>query len=133
MCAEGGTGFNHSEVIFRSKSPEGPFIPWDKNPNLTQRHLDPTRKNPVTTAGHADLVQTQNGTWYAVYLACRPYEGDLYNIGRETFVNPVSWTADGWPVIVPGDELVKYRYPLPLPNVNKKAEEPIYGQFYLLG
>ena len=38
MCAEGGTGYNHSEVIFRSKSPEGPFQPWDKNPILTQRH-----------------------------------------------------------------------------------------------
>ena len=109
MCAEGGTGYNHSEVIFRSKSPEGPFQPWDKNPILTQRHLSRSRKNPVTTAGHADLVQTKNGDWYAVYLACRPYEGDLYNIGRETYLNPVTWTDDGWPVILKGDEVVQYR------------------------
>jgi xylan 1,4-beta-xylosidase len=60
MCAEGGTGYNHSEVIFRSKSPEGPFVPWEGNPILTQRHLDRKRKNPVTTAGHADLVQAPN-------------------------------------------------------------------------
>lgn len=129
MCAEGGTGYNHSEVIFRSKSPEGPFIPWEGNPILTQRHLDRSRKNPVTTTGHADLVQTQNGTWYAVYLGCRPYEGDHYNIGRETFLNPVTWTSDGWPVILKGTEEVRYRYPLPLPGVNKKPVNPFSGNF----
>ncbi|MBB1283781.1 glycoside hydrolase family 43 protein [Flavisolibacter sp. BT320] len=129
MCAEGGTAYNHSEVVFRSKSPEGPFVPWEKNPILTQRHLDRARKNPVTTAGHADLVQTQNGDWYAVYLACRPYEGDHYNIGRETFLNPVTWTEDGWPVILKGEEAVQYQYPLPLPNVNPKPVNPFSGNF----
>lgn len=129
MCAEGGTGYNHSEVIFRSKSMEGPFIPWDKNPILTQRHLDRSRKNPITTTGHADLVQTQNGSWYAVFLGCRPYEGDLYNIGRETFMAPVNWTSDGWPVITKGEELVQYRYPVPLPNVNKKPLNLFSGNF----
>ena len=129
MCAEGGTGYNHSEVIFRSTSPEGPFQPWDKNPILTQRHLDRSRKNPVTTAGHADLVQTKSGTWYAVYLACRPYEGDLYNIGRETFLNPVTWTSDGWPVILKGQEVVQYRYPLPLANINQKPSNPFSGNY----
>lgn len=99
MCAEGGTSYNHSEVIFRSKSLDGPFVPWKENPILTQRHLDPNRKDPVTTTGHADLVQTQNGTWYAVFLGCRPYEGNYFNIGRETFMCPVTWTNDGWPVI----------------------------------
>ena len=129
MCAEGGTGYNHSEVIFRSKSPYGPFQPWDQNPILTQRHLDRSRKSPVTTAGHADLVQTKSGTWYAVYLACRPYEGDLYNIGRETFLNPVTWTTDGWPVILKGEEVIQYRYPLPLPNINQKPSNPFSGNY----
>ena len=129
MCAEGGTGYNHSEVIFRSKSPEGPFQPWDKNPILTQRHLSRSRKNPVTTAGHADLVQTKNGDWYAVYLACRPYEGDLYNIGRETYLNPVTWTDDGWPVILKGDEVVQYRYPVPPGSNNTKPSNPFSGNY----
>ncbi|WP_132054167.1 glycoside hydrolase family 43 protein [Pseudocnuella soli] len=129
MCAEGGTAYNHSEVVFRSKSPEGPFVPWDKNPILTQRHLDRSRKNPITTAGHADLVQTQNGSWYAIYLACRPYEGDLYNIGRETYMNPVTWTEDGWPVILKGDEAIKFNYPLPLPNVNSKPVNNFTGNY----
>ncbi|RYZ45512.1 MAG: glycoside hydrolase family 43 protein, partial [Sphingobacteriales bacterium] len=121
MCAEGGTEYNHSEVIFRSKSVDGPYVPWDKNPILTQRHLDKSRPNPITTAGHADLVQTQTGSWYAVFLACRPYQDDLYNIGRETFLAPVTWTADGWPVITKGDEVIQYRYPLPMPTGESKA------------
>ena len=129
MCAEGGTEYNHSEVIFRSKSPEGPYIPWEGNPILTQRHLDRNRKNPITTAGHADIVQTKNGSWYAVFLACRPYEGDHYNIGRETFLAPVRWTNDGWPVITKGTEEIQYRYPVPFPNTTKKVVNPFSGNF----
>lgn len=129
MCAEGGTGYNHSEVIFRGKSAEGPFVPWENNPILTQRHLDRARKNPVTTTGHADLVDTKNGSWYAVFLGCRPYQDDLYNIGRETFMAPVTWTSDGWPLITKGTEEVQYRYPLPLPGVNKKPVNLFSGNF----
>jgi alpha-N-arabinofuranosidase len=104
-------------------------VPWEGNPILTQRHLDRNRKNPVTTTGHADLVQTQNGDWYAIYLGCRPYEGEHYNIGRETYLNPVTWTPDGWPVILKGTEQVQFRYPLPAPNVNKKPVNPYSGNF----
>ena len=129
MCAEGGTGYNHSEVIFRSKAVQGPFVPWAGNPILTQRQLNPGRKNPVTTTGHADLVQTANGSWYAVFLGCRPYEGDYYNIGRETFLAPVTWTSDGWPAITKGAEEVQYRYPLPLPAVTKKPVNHFSGNF----
>ena len=56
MSAEGGTGNWHSEVIFRGDSPTGKFTPWKNNPILTQRQLDAERPNPVTCAGHADLV-----------------------------------------------------------------------------
>ena len=111
MCAEGGTGYNHSEVIFRTKSLDEPFVSYDKNPILTQRHLDTARKNPVTTTGHADLVQAKDGKWWAVFLGCRPYEGDFYNTGRETFMAPVEWKA-GWPVINPDFETVQYKYPI---------------------
>lgn len=70
MCAEGGTGYNHSEVVFRSKSVEGPYIPYDKNPILTQRHLDSNRKNPITTTGHADIVEDKDGNWWGIFLGC---------------------------------------------------------------
>ena len=106
MAAEGGTGPQHSEVIFKSRQPMGPYIPWDQNPILTQRHLDPDREDPVTCAGHADLVQTPEGDWWAVFLACRPIDGEFENLGRETFLMPVRWSDDGYPYMTRGEEVV---------------------------
>ncbi len=99
MCAEGGTGDMHSEVIFRSDKPMEGYKPWDKNPILTQRDLPADRKNPVTCAGHADIVEGPDGQWWAVFLACRTYDG-FENLGRETFMLPVRWSEDGFPVIL---------------------------------
>ena len=127
ICAEGGTGDQHSEVIFRSKNIEGPYLSYENNPILTQRNLDPTRKNPITSTGHADLVETPGGKWYAVFLGCRAYEGDYYNTGRETFMAPVEW-KDGWPIINPNHEEVKYQYPVPFAST-KKIDNPFSGNF----
>jgi xylan 1,4-beta-xylosidase len=111
MCAEGGTGDMHSEVIFRSKSPWGPWQPYAGNPILTQRDLDKNRPNPVTSTGHADLVQKKDGSWWAVFLGTRPYEDDSYNTGRETFLLPVTW-KDGWPIVLPQKTAVPASSPL---------------------
>ncbi len=129
ICAEGGTGYNHSEVVFKSKAAEGPYVSYEKNPILTQRHLSPERKNPITTSGHADFVETPDGKWYAVFLGCRPYEGDFYNIGRETFLTPVEW-KDGWPTINPGYEEVQYHYPVPLPLLTKEVNNNFSGNLF---
>jgi len=106
-AAEGGTSVNHSQVIFRADSLAGPFVPAPApiNPILTQRDLDPARPNPISAAGHADLVQLADGAWWAVFLGTRPYRGDLYNTGRETFLLPVTW-RDGWPTILPGGRAI---------------------------
>lgn len=106
MCAEGGTGPDHREVIFESDSPKGPFRPCRINPILTQKDLDPARPDAVTCTGHADLVEDKNGKWWAVYLGVRPYSADGHDImGRETFIHPVSWKK-GQPVITePGEVL----------------------------
>lgn len=55
MCAEGGTSVNHTEVVFSSDKPFGPFKPCKVNPILTQLGLPWDRPEPVTCAGHADL------------------------------------------------------------------------------
>ena len=100
MCAEGGTGGWHSEVILRAKNPMGPWVECPNNPILTQRTgLDPNRKDPVSSAGHADIVEDGKGNWWAVFLACRPYEEDMYNTGRDTYLLPVTW-KNGWPEIL---------------------------------
>ena len=78
----------------------------EEQPILTQRQLDAERPNPVTCAGHADLVQTREGDWWAVFLACRPINNTFENLGRETFMMPVKWSEDGFPYMTQGDDLV---------------------------
>lgn len=112
VCAEGGTSVNHSQVVLRSRHVWGPYEPYAGNPILTQRHLPEDRPDPVTSAGHADLVDTPSGAWWATFLATRPYAGDFYNTGRETFLLPVTW-KDGWPVILEGDAVIPQVHPRP--------------------
>lgn len=128
ICAEGGTGDQHSEVVFRADSVGGPWVPYPGNPILTQRHLDPSRPFPITSTGHADFVQTQHGEWWAVFLGTRPYADDMYNTGRETFLMPVHW-KDGWPVITEGTETVPYVHAVPRLPSAPAAPMPLSGNF----
>ncbi|GGB40964.1 glycoside hydrolase 43 family protein [Sphingomonas metalli] len=128
MAAEGGTEVNHSEVIFRAKSLRGPFTPWAGNPILTQRDLDPARPDPVTSTGHAKLVQTQNGEWWATFLGVRPYAGNSFNIGRETFLLPVTW-QDDWPVILPHGKRVPFAVAAPRLPAGHAPDAPTTGDF----
>ena len=107
-CAEGGTGDQHSQVILRSKKVEGPYVPWDGNPILTQRDLSGHVPGAVTCTGHADLEIGPDGNWWAVFLAVRPYAGGHSPMGRETFLLPVTWTEDDWPVILPAGQRVPW-------------------------
>lgn len=93
MCAQGGTGDWHSEVIFVGDSPTGPFTPAPSNPILTQRYFVKDRADKVDWAGHADLVEGPNGKYYGVFLAVRPNEKKRVNTGRETFILPVDWSG----------------------------------------
>jgi len=115
-AAEGGTSVNHSQVVLRADAVDGPYVPAPAgvNPILTQRDLPAGRDNPITSAGHADLVTLPNGQWWAVFLATRPYQDNLYNIGRETFLLPVTW-RDGWPIILPHGAPIPTLAPRPLP------------------
>lgn len=100
VVAEGGTFENHAVTIFRSKNVTGPYKGNKKNPILTHRHLG--LNYPITSTGHADLVDTQNGDWWMVLLGVRKYGGLHYNLGRETFLTKVEW-QDGWPIVNPGE------------------------------
>jgi alpha-N-arabinofuranosidase len=94
--AEGGTEYGHMETIARSDSPWGPFEPCPRNPILTHRSLS----HPIQALGHADLVQTQAGEWWMVCLGIRPNGyPPCHHLGRETFLAPVRWDADVWPVV----------------------------------
>ena len=126
-CAEGGTAEGHSQVVLRSRGVTGPYEPFAGNPILTQRDLPSGRANPITSAGHAQLVRTSKGDWWATFLAVRPYAGDYYNTGRETFLLPVAW-KDGWPRITAPGQAIPYVRPRPsLPA--GKAPIPTSGSF----
>ncbi len=127
-AAEGGTSVNHSEVVFRSKDVWGPYVPYENNPILTQKGLPEDRKDPVTSAGHAQFVEGPDGKTYAIFLAVRPYEGDYYNTGRETFIAPVEW-KDGWPIINPDNKEVKYTYTADFKEIKQKDALPQSGNF----
>jgi len=127
MTAEGGTAEWHSEVIYRGDTPFGPYTPYKNNPILTQRNLDRERPNPVTCAGHADLIQAKEGDWWAVFLACRPNKAGFENLGRETFLLPVEWTEDGWPVINPDMQPVAMT--CPRPGVKRDDANATFGNF----
>jgi xylan 1,4-beta-xylosidase len=120
ICAEGGTAEGHSQVALRSRAPDGPFTPFEGNPILTQRDLPRDRPLAITSAGHAFLVDTPAGDWWATFLAVRPYRGDLYNTGRETFLMPVDWSGE-WPRVTAPGQVIPYTADRP----DLPAEEPV--------
>lgn len=122
MCAEGGTGDWHSEVIFVSDKPMGPYKPAPSNPILTQRYFPKDRKNKVDWAGHADLVLGPDNKYYGVFLAIRPNEKDRVNIGRETFILPVDWSGE-FPVFENGLVPMTPKLKLPKGVENKTGKD----------
>lgn len=107
LTAEGGTGCYHCSTVGRSKELFGPYEYGPANPILTMRHFG--HNAPVKNAGHADMVELEDGSWYAVFLASRQCGDGHENMGRETFLAPVGW-ENGWPVISPGTGRVEAEY-----------------------
>ena len=96
MLAEGGTEYGHMETILRAKEIYGAYEPCPRNPILTHRN----HPGEIQATGHADLVEDENGNWWLVCLAIRPIpRAKLHHLGRETFLSPVTWDGDGWPVV----------------------------------
>ena len=125
MCAEGGTGGWHSEVIFKADNPKGPYIPAPNNPILTQRYFNRVRANKVDWAGHADIIEGPDGKHYGVFLAIRPNEKQRVNTGRETFILPVDWSGE-WPVFENGLIPMEPKLQLPEGVENKTGQ----GEFF---
>lgn len=97
ILAEGGTEYGHMVTIARSKNPYGPFEGYEKNPILTHR----SKRSPIQGTGHLDLIEDNRGKWWAVFLGIRPVGSHSYfhHLGRETFLAPVIWNEDGWPIV----------------------------------
>ncbi len=124
MIAEGGTGGDHRETVAVSDSPWGPYMPFENNPVLTHRDLP---DNPISATGHADMVQLPDGSWWGVCLGVRPRNG-VSPLGRESFLMPVEWTRDGWPVM--GDRRrVLMEGPGPALPRGRAVAQPVRDEF----
>ena len=90
--AEGGTAgpaTGHMVVSARSKSALGP---WENSPyNPVERTISNSEK--WWSKGHGTLFEDAHGDWWIVFHG---YENGFYNFGRQTLLQPVEWTADGW-------------------------------------
>lgn len=97
MIAEGGTEYGHKVTIARSKNIWGTYESNPANPILTHANSK-EENNPIQGTGHADLVQNTDGSWFMVALGFRPLN-DHQILGRETFLTPVVWLPNEWPVV----------------------------------
>lgn len=96
FISEGGTEYCHMLTVARSKTIDGPYEACPHNPVLSNR----SHSLPIKAVGHADIVQDQNGNWWAVCLGIRPIAYPFkHNLGRETMLLPFEWDQDGWPVM----------------------------------
>jgi beta-xylosidase len=90
--AEGGTAgpaTGHMIISARSKSP---FGPWENSPfNPIERTLDNSEK--WRSKGHGTLFEDASGGWWMIFHG---YENEHHNMGRQTLLQPVEWTKNGW-------------------------------------
>ena len=93
LTAEGGTGKTHAVTVARSKELTCSYEVDPQNPMLTSAHDEHL---PLQKAGHGSLVCTQTGEWFMAHLCSRPVKGKYSILGRETAIQRVEWTEDGW-------------------------------------
>ncbi|HEX5399998.1 MAG TPA: glycoside hydrolase family 43 protein [Verrucomicrobiae bacterium] len=94
LTAEGGTSWDHTVTLARSRNIGGPY---ELHPD---KHILSARNRPdceLQKSGHASLVDTQNGETYMVYLCGRPLKNrGRCTLGRETAIQKMVWGKDGW-------------------------------------
>ena len=111
MTAEGGTGYGHAVTMARSKTVDGVYEPDPGGPVLTTRD-EPDW--PLQRNGHADLVETPAGEWFMVHLCGRPLAGTRRcPLGRETAIQRIRATDDGWFRLESGGHLPELKIAAP--------------------
>lgn len=95
MAAEGGTEYGHMVTYARGLAPFGPFTGYEHNPVLTNRNLGGFA---IQGVGHGDLVKAPDGRFYMLHLGFRQTGQwtTFHHLGREVFISPVEFGADGW-------------------------------------
>ncbi len=94
LKAQGGTGWRHSAQMSRA---DNLFGPYEDDPEILL-HSRGDESLFIQKAGHADIVETPEGETYMVHLGAR-YDSDsdmTTYCGRETCIEKVYWSEDGW-------------------------------------
>ena len=90
--AEGGTAgpsTSHMVVSARARAPLGA---WKNSPyNPIVRTWG--RSEKYWSKGHGTIFNDASGRWFIVYHG---YENGYYPLGRNTLIEPIEWTKDGW-------------------------------------
>ncbi|WP_266157064.1 family 43 glycosylhydrolase [Dyella silvatica] len=92
ITAVGGTAgppTSHMVIAARSRSIHGPWEHCPHNPLVRTT----SAAEPWWSRGHATLVEGPAGDWWMVYHG---YENGFRTLGRQTLLEPIEWTADGW-------------------------------------
>ncbi|KAF4502536.1 xylan 1,4-beta-xylosidase [Fusarium agapanthi] len=94
LTAEGGTSYDHSCTLARSRSIWGPYEVHPDKYTLSSRE-SPSAE--LQRAGHGDIVETPDGRTYLVHLLSRPITENRRSVlGRETAIQEAFWKDDGW-------------------------------------
>lgn len=130
FLAEGGTGPGHRITVARSRKLMGNYEPCPFNPIM--RQMD--EKAGIQRCGHGKPVCTQNGQWYIVYLCGRRVEregGSCSILGRETALDPITWTEDGWPMVnnLKGPSVLQIKPQLPSWNPKERKDYSAKGEW----
>lgn len=127
MTAEGGTGFNHAVTTARSRSLFGPYEVDPENPVISSRY---DARAPIQRSGHGSLVETQNGRWYIAHLCGRPLPNKgRCTLGRETAIQEVRWTEEGWLRTVSGTKATPVEVDAPGLPEHPWPEVPVRQEF----
>ena len=123
IIAEGGTEHYHAVTVARARNIFDWYEGNPANPIMTHRHMG--QGAPIANVGHADMVELPDGSWWAVMLGSRTNSGPYKNIGRESFICPVSWEQD-WPLFSPETGKIEWQYAAPecLPWTPLTEQEP---------
>ena len=127
VTAEGGTGYGHAVTMARSRFIHGPYEPDPSGPVITCRHDSDW---PLQRAGHADMVETPAGEIWMVHLVSRPLEGTrLSPVGRETAIQRLEHTDDGWFRLPNGETLPRLEVERPKLARRDEPEELRHDDF----
>ncbi|MBC2668917.1 family 43 glycosylhydrolase [Novosphingobium piscinae] len=91
-----GPATGHMVVVARSRSIHGPWQACPHNPVVRAQ----SDQDLWWSRGHATCVEGSDGRWFLVYHG---YERGYLSLGRQTLLEPIEWTEDGWFRAMGGD------------------------------